>query len=171
MVDARPHWEWRTRLTPRLGFLLGFLFCVGLLAVAAWLQFVQGLEPCPLCITQRVFVLLAGLVLCAAAWHNPQRLGRRIYATFAAALALGGATVSARHVWLQHLPEEEVPACGPGLSYVFEHLPLTETLKLLVSGTGECSKIDWVFLGLSIPGWTLIAFLLLAGWSLWNGWR
>jgi disulfide bond formation protein DsbB len=79
--------------------------------------------------------------------------------------------VAARHVWLQHLPAEEVPACGPGLSYVFEHFPLTETLKLLVSGTGECSKIDWTLLGLSIPSWTLIAFLLLAGWSVWNGLR
>jgi disulfide bond formation protein DsbB len=158
-------------LTPRLGFLLGFLGCAGLLAAAAWLQFGKGLEPCPLCITQRVFVFLIALTLLTAAWHNPGRTGRRIYATLATLLALGGATVAARHVWLQHLPAEEVPACGPGLSYVFEHFPLTETLKLLVSGTGECSKIDWTLLGLSIPGWTLIAFLLLAGWSVWNGLR
>lgn len=157
-------------LTPRLGFLLGFLFCTGLLAVAAWLQFGKGLEPCPLCITQRVFVLCTGLVLLAAAWHNPNPVGRRVYATLATLLALGGATIAARHVWLQHLPKEEVPACGPGLNYVFEHFPLTETLKLLVSGSGECSEIDWSFLGLSIPGWTLVAFLLLTGWSLWNGW-
>jgi disulfide bond formation protein DsbB len=157
-------------LTPRLGFLLGFLFCVGLLLVAAWFQFGKGLEPCPLCITQRALVFFTGLVLLAAAWHNPNSLGRRIYATLAALLALGGATISARHVWLQHLPKEEVPACGPGLSYVFEHLPLTETLRMLVSGTGECSEVAWTFLGLSIPGWTLVAFLLLASWSLWNGW-
>ncbi len=158
-------------LTPRLGFLLGFLGCVGLLVAAAWLQLSKGLEPCPLCITQRMFVFFIGLTLLMAAWHNPGRTGRRIYATFATLLALGGAAVAARHVWLQHLPEEEVPACGPGLSYVFEHLPLTETLKLLVSGTGECSKIDWTFLGLSIPAWTLIAFLFLAGWSAWHGFK
>ncbi len=158
-------------LTPRLGFLLGFLFCACLLLVAAWFQFAQGLEPCPLCITQRVFVFVTALVLLAAAWHNPGSLGQRAYATLAGMLALGGAMISARHVWLQHLPKEEVPACGPGLSYVFEHLPLTETLRMLVSGTGECSEVMWTFLGLSIPGWTLVAFLLLAGWSLWNGWR
>ncbi len=158
-------------LTPRLGFLLGFLFCACLLLVAAWLQFGKGLEPCPLCITQRALVLLTGVVLAAAAWHNPGYLGRRIYAALAGILALVGAAVAARHVWLQHLPKEEVPACGPGLSYVFEHLPLTETLKMLVSGTGECSEIDWTLLGLSIPSWTLMAFLLLVGWSLWNGWR
>ncbi|MCX8049089.1 MAG: disulfide bond formation protein B [Methylohalobius sp.] len=156
---------------PRLGFFLGFLFCISLLVIAAWLQFGKGLEPCPLCITQRAFVLVVGLVLLAAAWHNPNRLGRRIYATLAGSLALLGSLVSARHVWLQHLPKDEVPACGPGLSYVLEHFPLTETLKVLVSGTGECSEIDWSFLGLSIPAWTWLAFLLLAGWALWNGWR
>ncbi|MBN2700523.1 MAG: disulfide bond formation protein B [Methylohalobius sp. ZOD2] len=157
-------------LTPRLGFLVGFLFGATLLAVAAWFQFVEGLQPCPLCISQRVFVLVTTLVLLAAAIHNPASRGRKIYAAGAGAIALGGAAVSARHVWLQNLPEEEVPACGPGLTYVFEHFPLTETLRLLVSGTGECSEVLWTFLGLSIPAWTLAAFLLLIGWSVWNGW-
>lgn len=155
-------------VSPRIGFFLGFLGCFFLLAVAAWFQFVEDLEPCPLCITQRVFVLAAGLLFLGAVIHNR---GRRIYGTLTALLSLGGAAVSARHVWLQNLPEEEVPACGPGLGYVFEHFPLGETIRLLFSGTGECSQVLWTFLGLSIPAWTLVAFLLLAGWALWSGWR
>ncbi|WP_422732673.1 disulfide bond formation protein B [Methylomarinovum tepidoasis] len=155
-------------MTFRLGALIGFSFCAALLAVAAWFQFVEGLQPCPLCISQRVMVLLVGLVFLAAALHNR---APRLYGTLAGVLALGGAAISARHVWLQNLPEDEVPACGPGLGYVFEHFPLTETLRLLLSGTGECSEVLWTFLGLSIPAWTLLAFLGLASWALWLGWR
>lgn len=154
-------------LSPRLGFFLGFAFCASLLAVAAWFQFVEKLAPCPLCITQRIVVLAVGLFLLAAALH--QRFSR-VYGSLAGVLALGGAAVSARHVWLQNLPEEEVPACGPGLGYVFEHFPLGETVRLLFSGTGECSEVLWTFLGLSIPAWTLIAFLGLALWAFWNTW-
>ncbi len=154
-------------ISPRLGFFLGFAFCAVLLSVAAYFQFVKELEPCPLCITQRVFVLGTGIVFLMATLHNPGPLGRRIYAGWATVLALAGAAVSARHVWLQNLPKEEVPACGPGLAYVFEHFPLSKTIKLLLSGTGECADVLWTFLGLSIPAWTLIAFLGLAGWALW----
>jgi len=154
-------------LSPRLGFLLGFLFCASLLAVAAWFQFVEKLEPCPLCITQRIFVLAVGLLLLLAVIH--QRLAR-LYGSLAGLLALGGAAVSARHVWIQNLPEDEVPDCGPGLSYVFKHFPLSETIRLLLSGTGECSEVLWTFLGLSIPAWTLVAFLGLAVWCFWNSW-
>ncbi len=155
-------------LSSRFGFLLGFGFCAALLAVAAWFQFVEGLQPCPLCISQRVMVLLVGMVCLAGAIHGR---ATRVYGTLAGLLALAGAAISARHVWLQNLPEDEVPACGPGLGYVFEHFPLTETLRLLLSGTGECSEVLWTFLGLSIPAWTLLAFLGLAGWTLWLGWR
>lgn len=159
------------RITSRFGFLLGFGFCAALLAVAAYFQFVRELEPCPLCITQRVFVLAVGIVFLMAVVHNPGRLGQKIYGSWAALLAIGGAAISARHVWLQNLPKEEVPACGPGLAYVFENFPLSRTLKLLLSGTGECSEVLWTFLGLSIPAWTLVAFVILAGWGLWLGWR
>ncbi len=155
-------------ISNRLGFLLGFSFCALLLAVAAWFQFVRDLQPCPLCISQRVVVLLVGLLYLAAGLHDRHP---KLYGTLIGLTATGGALLSARHVWLQNLPEDEVPACGPGLGYVFEHFPLTETLRLLVSGTGECSEVLWTFLGLSIPAWTLIAFLLLAGWGFWLGWR
>ena len=153
------------KLSPRICFLLGFSACAGLLGVGAYLQFVEELEPCPLCISQRLAILATGVVFLAAGLHNR---GRRIYAVAAALTALVGASISARHVWLQHLPPEEVPECSPGLEYVFQHFPLADTVKLMLTGTGECAKIDWTMFGLSIPAWTLIAFLGLAGWALWQ---
>ncbi|NJD05710.1 MAG: disulfide bond formation protein B [Methylococcaceae bacterium] len=155
----------------RLCFLLALLFCLGLLGAALYFQFVGGLEPCPLCISQRIMVLAVTLVMLAAVLHNPGRLGVRAYAVAGALAALGGASVSGRHVWLQHLPAEEVPACGPGLEYMFHNLPLSATLKAMLSGTGDCAKVDWTLLGLSMPAWVLICFLGLAAWSLAQAWN
>jgi disulfide bond formation protein DsbB len=126
------------------------------------LQFVEELEPCPLCISQRLLFLATGLVFLLGTMH-----GRfsRFYAALSGLTALGGASVSARHVWLQHLPPEQVPECSPGIEYVFQHFPLADTLKLMLTGTGECAKVDWTFLGLAIPAWALIAFLGLSALS------
>lgn len=155
----------------RLCFLLGFLFCAGLLLIAIYYQFVGGLEPCPLCISQRIMVMVTGLVLLAAVLHNPGRIGVRGYAVAGALTALGGASISARHVWLQHLPAEEVPACGPGLEYMFRNFPLGETLRMMLTGTGDCAKVDWTLLGLSMPAWVLISFLALAMFSAGQWWN
>lgn len=154
------------RLSPRIYFIAGFTGCFLMLAIGAYFQFVEELEPCPLCISQRIAILLTGLVFLLAAIHNAKGMGLKIYAILAAIIALGGAGISARHVWLQNLPPEQVPECGPGLEYVFENFPLAETIKLMLNGTGECADVLWTFLGLSIPGWTLIAFLVLAVMSL-----
>lgn len=151
------------QLTPRLWFFLGFTGCCLLLAAGAYMQFVLELEPCPLCISQRLAILATGLIFLIAAIHNR---ATRIYAVIGAISALMGASISARHVWLQHLPPDQVPECSPGLEYVFQHFPLADTIKLMLTGTGECAQIDAIFLGLSIPAWTLLAFLLLAGFSL-----
>lgn len=151
------------KFSSRLCFFLGFAGCVSLLAVGAYLQFVEELEPCPLCISQRLAILGTGLLFLLAGIHNR---GRKIYAVLIAVTALAGASISVRHVWLQHLPPDQVPECGPGLEYVFQNFPLTHTIKLMLTGTGECAKIDWTLLGLSIPEWTLIAFLSLAGFAL-----
>ncbi|WP_196435452.1 disulfide bond formation protein B [Methylomonas sp. LL1] len=150
-------------LSPRIWFLVGFAGCCLLLAIGAYMQFEMELEPCPLCISQRLAILATGLVFLIAAIHNR---GHKIYAVAATVSALIGAGISTRHVWLQHLPPDQVPECSPGLEYVFQHFPLADTIKLMLSGTGECAQIDGVFLGLAIPAWTLIAFLLLAGFSL-----
>ncbi|HHZ69630.1 MAG TPA: disulfide bond formation protein B [Methylococcaceae bacterium] len=146
----------------RILFWLGFVSCFVLLLAAAYFQLVEDLEPCPLCVSQRVIILVLGGLFLAAALHNPRRLGVRIYSSLVIGVALLGAGISARHVWLQNLPAEEVPECSPGLAYVFDNFPLAKTLKLMLNGTGECADISWIFLGLTIPGWTLVAFLLLA---------
>jgi protein dithiol:quinone oxidoreductase len=152
--------------TPRICFLLGFLFCAGLLLTAIYFQFVGGLEPCPLCISQRIMVLAVALVFLTAFLHRTGPLGTRVYGVLGALVALGGASISGRHVWLQHLPAEEVPACGPGLEYMFKNFPLGETLRMMLTGTGDCAKVDWTLLGLSMPAWVLICFLGLAVFSL-----
>ncbi|MCI0654560.1 MAG: disulfide bond formation protein B [Methylococcaceae bacterium] len=146
----------------RTCFFFGFLACASMLAIAAYFQFFENLEPCPLCISQRMIVFLVGITMLAAAIQNPGKTGIRVYSVLALLFSMFGASVSGRHVWLQHLPPEQVPECGPGIEYVFKHFPLTKTLELLLSGTGECAKVDWTFLGLSIPGWTLVGFVLLA---------
>ncbi|AMK76744.1 MULTISPECIES: disulfide bond formation protein B [Methylomonas] len=150
------------KFSPRICFFLGFAACASLLGIGAYLQFVEELEPCPLCISQRLAILATGVIFLMAGLHSR---GRKVYAVCSAVAALIGASVSARHVWLQHLPPEEVPECSPGLEYVFQHFPLADTIKLMLTGTGECAKIDWTLLGLSIPAWTLFAFILLAGWA------
>jgi disulfide bond formation protein DsbB len=158
--------------SPRVCFLLGFLFCAGLLATAIYFQFVSGLEPCPLCISQRIMVLAVALVLLVAVLHNPASAkGVRAYAVLGFLTAMLGASVSGRHVWLQHLPAEEVPACGPGIAYMFQYFPLSATLKAMLTGTGECAKVDWTLLGLSMPAWVLICFLGLAAFSLAQWWN
>lgn len=150
------------KLTPRHSFLLGFLFCAGLILAAFYFQFAGGMSPCPLCISQRIMVVAVGLVFLVASAHNPGEQGIRVYAWLGFVTALAGASVSARHVWIQHLPADEVPACGPGLSYMFHYFPLSDTLKAMLSGTGDCAKVDWTLLGLSMPAWVLLCFTGLA---------
>ena len=152
-------------------FLLLLLFCSVLLATALYFQFVGGLEPCPLCISQRIMVLAVGLVMLVAVLHRPGSAGTRAYAVLGCLTALAGASISGRHVWLQHLPAEEVPACGPGLEYMFRYLPLGDTLKAMVTGTGDCAKVEWSLFGLSMPAWVLICFLGLAVVSLAQFWN
>jgi disulfide bond formation protein DsbB len=156
-------------LTPRIWFFLGFAGCVFLLSMGAYFQFVGGLDPCPLCISQRIAILLTGLVFVSAAIHNPGKTGMTVYAIIGAVTALCGGAISIRHVWIQHLPPDKVPECGPGLDYVLQNFPLFETVKMMLSGTGDCAKVDWTLLGFSMPAWTLVAFLMLATLSVLQG--
>ena len=130
------------------------------------LQQTLGLPPCPLCVTQRGFVILVGLFALVAAVHNPPGWGRRVYAGLCLLAAVGGGAVAGRHVWLQHLPPELTPACGPSLSYMLETLPLSETLQLVMMGDGNCAETVWTLLGLSIPEQTLALFAVLAAIAL-----
>lgn len=155
----------------RIGNFLGAMACAGLMAYALYAQHVLGLEPCPLCIFQRVAVIALGLVFLLAAVHGPGRPGRRVYGVLLVGVAAAGAGVALRHLWLQSLPPERVPSCGPGLDYMLESFPFTEMLRTVLSGSGECAGIDWRFLGLAMPGWVLIALLALGAFAAWNNWR
>lgn len=158
-------------INPRTGNLLGFLACAGLMGYALYAQHVLGLEPCPLCIFQRVAVIALGAVFAVAALHAPGLWGGRVYAGLLALAAGAGAGVSGRHLWLQSLPPERVPACGPGLDYMLETFPLRETLQTVLSGSGECAVVDWSFLGLAMPAWVLISVVTLGIFGCWNNWR
>jgi protein dithiol:quinone oxidoreductase len=143
----------------RLSYLLGAMVCAGLMGYALFVQYGLKLEPCPLCVFQRVAVIGAGVVFLIAGVHNPGRAGATVYALLILLVAGAGAAVAGRHVWLQGLPPDKVPACGPGLSYMLETLPFSDVLSTVFKGSGECATIDWRFLELSMPGWTLVFFL------------
>jgi len=150
-----------------LRFALVAAACALLLAFGFYLQYGRGLEPCPLCLVQRGFFMAVMAVCTVAAVHRPGRVGTALYAVLMALFALGGAAVAGRQVWLQHLPPDKVPQCGPDLFFMVENFPLSRTLKTLISGTGECAAVDWTFLRLSIAEWSLLWFAGIFLYSLW----
>ena len=145
----------------RPGYVLGFLVCAGLMAFALYLQFVEDAEPCPLCIFQRIAVVAMGLTFLVAAIHNPGRAGARVYAVVQLVLGGAGAALALRQLWLQSLPKDQVPVCGMSLAYMLDTLPLAETLRKVLEGSGECAEKGWEFLHLSIAAWTLVFFVAM----------
>ncbi|WP_250655706.1 disulfide bond formation protein B [Alkalimarinus coralli] len=146
---------------PRILNLLLFIACTSLMVFAFFLEHIKGLEPCPLCMSQRIVVIAIAILALIAAIHNPSSVGVKVYGALLIVLAAMGAALSSRQLWLQSLPADEIPACGPGLSYIVENMeyfPMQEVLTMMLSGTGDCAEVQWVFLGLSIPGWTLVVF-------------
>jgi disulfide bond formation protein DsbB len=137
-----------------------FAVCAGLIAFAIYLQHARGLQPCPMCILQRYAFVVTGLIALAAALHNPRAIGRWFYSGLLVLSAGAGAGVATRHVWLEHNPPK-INDCGADLGYVIESFPLAEALPMIFRGTGDCSKVLWRFLGLSIAEWALIWFLIL----------
>ena len=150
----------------RAQFALIAFICAALLAFAYYVQFKLFIDPCPLCILQRVAFLALGVIALIAALHGPRGAGRKVYGLFALVVAAVGAGIALQHVRLQNLPPDQVPACGPGLNYMIETLPLGDALRKAFTGSGECVKVDWAFLGLSMPTWTLIWFVALGLWAL-----
>lgn len=148
-------------ISARMWFVIVLACCAGLLGFAFYQQYRAFLDPCPLCIFQRLGFMWIGAVALLAVLHGPGRSGARAYAVLAALGAAVGAAIAGRHVWLQTLPPEQVPECGPGLNYMLEHFPLTEVLSTVFFGSGSCAEVHWKFLGLSMPGWTLVWFLAL----------
>jgi len=148
--------------TTRQFNLAACLICFGSIAFAAYLQLGLGHEPCPLCIVQRFLILILGLLFLGGALHTPQGAANKLFASSTIFVALLGVATAWRQVYLQKLPPEALPDCGPSLSYMLEKFPLSETIRTIITGSGECAEITWQFLGFSIPQWTLGVFVLLA---------
>ncbi len=156
-------------LSARLVFFgLFVLAAVAMIFARFFLQAYMELNPCPLCMSQRVFVVLWGLIALIATIHNPHHWGRRVYSALITLSALLGGAIAARHVWLQHLPPEQVPACGPSLEYMLETLPFSDTLSIVLKGDGNCAETVWTFMGLSIPEQTLGLFALVVIVGVWQ---
>jgi disulfide bond formation protein DsbB len=156
---------------PRVVNLLFFACCAGLMGFALFAQHVLLLDPCPLCVFQRVAVIGLGLVFLLAAGHNPSGWGRYVYAALLALFGLGGAGVAGWHFRLQNLPADEIPTCGPGLDYMLDNFPLGEALRMVFEGSGECAEVAWSFLGLSMPGWVFLWAVGLGAVGVWNNLR
>lgn len=154
------------KMSFRLISFIGFLICVGAMGFALYLEHGVGLEPCPMCIFQRVAMIGTGIFFLLGAIHGPKGWGRWVYSGLALLSALGGALIAARHVWLQSLPPDQVPACGPTLAYLREMFPLAEVVSMVLKGDGACAKIVGEWLGITLPGWTMIGFIALFGYAL-----
>lgn len=151
--------------------LLVTLAVAGLLATGYYMQFVMHLEPCMLCMSQRLAFMALGAVTLLALLHNPVRAGRQVYGIIGAIFAVAGLLLASRQLWLQSLPKDQVPACGPGFDYVLETFPFLEAVEIMIRGDGNCAQVDWTFLGLSIAGWSWIWFLGFAGVLTWQAFR
>ena len=152
-------------------FLLA-LICFALVGYALYLQHYQGLNPCPLCIFQRVGMIALGSTLLFTL-VLPDRVAvlRRLGALLVLVAAAGTAGVAIRHIYIQQLPDGLVPTCGASLDYMLDAFPLTDVLRKVLTGSGECHKIDWTFLGLAMPAWVLVWATLLGIAGFWVNWR
>ncbi len=147
-------------------YLAGALTVAALFGAALYLQYVLREEPCPLCMVQRAIFIVIGALFFVAALHNAKQFGAKVYSSLIALFALGGVAVASRHIWIQHLPKDQVPACGPGLDYMLKHFPMADVWQELMHGSGECAAKGWTFLSLGIPEWSLLCYVVLGAWAL-----
>jgi protein dithiol:quinone oxidoreductase len=155
----------------RIVFASIFVVCAALLAYGIYyLQEELGLEPCPMCILQRHALIAVGVVALAAAIHGPRAWGVKIYSGLIVLFAIAGGAVAMRHSYLQHFPPK-VETCGSDLDFLVSNFPLIQALPKIFAGTGSCSKVDWKFIGLSIPEWTLVWFAIFAVAAIWAATR
>ena len=149
-----------TILNTRYFYLSLVLVCLCLLGFGLYLEHVKGLEPCPLCVFQRIAFIAILCVSVIAAIHGPRHWGRYLYNGLLLIASMIGGSIAARQIWLQYLPADQVPECGPGLDYMLDAFPLTKALGMVLRGSGECAEVDWLFLGMSIAEWSLIWFVI-----------
>jgi disulfide bond formation protein DsbB len=150
---------------------LGLLACILLLAYAYYLQYHDNVQPCPLCIFQRMAMVGMGAVFLLATLHNPRRTGGRVYAVLIALAAVIGGALSGRHIWIQAQPEGSVPACGATLDYLMDVFSPGQVIRKVLTGSGECAKVDWTLFGFSMPVWVLGAFVVLGVWGIAVNWK
>jgi len=155
----------------RFIFLAGFAFCLGLILMALYLEHIKGLIPCPLCLVQRGFFILAGMTCLIAALHHPARLGRRIYSGTLLLFAALGAIAAGRQVWLQTLPPDKLEACLPPLDFMLEVMPFSEVISKVLQGTADCAAVNWTLFGFSIADWSLLCFITLIALALFQALR
>ena len=153
-------------LSGRAANLYGAFACAAMMAYALYAQYVLELFPCPLCVFQRIAVITLGIIFLIAALQNPSGKGRWLYGALAVLAAGTGLAIAARHVWLQNLPADQVPACGTGLNYMLDTLPLGQVIGRVLSSSGECAEVTWRFVGLSMPMWVAIACAVLGLWAI-----
>lgn len=162
-------------LSFRTLYLLGFLACAALLGYAYYVQFDLGIEPCPLCIFQRIAVLAMGVFFLIGALHGPKAGGRRIYALLVLLGACAGAAIAGYHIWVQHQPPDPLAGCTPGWNYWVENFSLSyawsKTIQQAFVGHADCAEVNWTFLGLAMPFWTMVSFAVLGIGALWAGFR
>lgn len=158
-------WSFRSQ------YLIGFVVCMALLSYAYYEQFDIGIEPCPLCIFQRIAVIAMGIFFLIGGLHDPRASGRKVYALLVLLGAAAGAGVAAWHLWVQHLPPDPLAGCTPGWNYMVENFPLNKVLKMAFTGHADCSEINWTFLGLAMPFWTLVSFIAIGAAAVWAGFR
>jgi disulfide bond formation protein DsbB len=149
----------------RIAYFLAFFVCAILICYALYLQYVEGLEPCPLCVFQRICVIIMGVVFLIAGFHHPGRLGATAYALLLLLAGGAGIAFAGRQVWLQSLPPDQVPTCSMGLNYMLDTLPFADVLKKVFEGSGECAEKTWEFLHLSLAGWMLVFFIAMIATS------
>lgn len=153
-------------MTKRLPFAAIFVACVVLLGIAIYLQEVEGLEPCPMCILQRYAFTLIGIVALVAAIHGPQGWALKAYGVLLVLLELAGGGVAVRQSYIQHFPPPSA-SCGTDLEFLVNTFPLSEALPKMFQGTGDCALVKWRLLGLSIAECALVWFVIFLVFTLW----
>jgi disulfide bond formation protein DsbB len=145
----------------RLGNFAAFLACVALLGYAYYAQYQLGLEPCPLCIFQRIAIAVLGVIFLLAGLHNPRGWGASVYGMLIVVAGLAGIGVAARHLYVQSLPPGTIPSCGAPLEVLLQFTPVTQVIRKVLTGSGECGVVNWRFLGLAMPAWVLLCIFAL----------
>lgn len=155
--------------SPRSLFFLAFLACVAMMGGALYLEHVVGLEPCPLCIVQRMCVIAFGVVCLLAALHGPARTGRRVYSVLTFIAAGAGAGAACRQIYLQNTPPDPMASCMPtNFDYMLEALPFQKFVQWVLKGTADCAEVTWTLFGMSLPEWCLLAFVAMLGFSIYQ---